>query len=81
MAKDKNLDRALDRLRRPGATLVLTHNGVRGRVFSIQPDGLRISEELAQRVLEHPRVEPFDAGLLPGCSQSWKLGDWRTWTR
>jgi len=80
MARDKVLDRALDRLRRPGTTLVLTHHAVRGRVFSIQPDGIRINDELAQRILEHSQVQPYDDGLLSGCTQSWRLGNWRTWT-
>jgi hypothetical protein len=83
MVRDKTLDRALDRLRRPGATLTLTYTRetVSGRSFHIQPDGVRIADETAQRLLEHPRVQPCDDGLFPGCAQSWRLGDWRKWTR
>jgi hypothetical protein len=68
MVRDKTLDRALDRLRRPGATLTLTYtrDTVSGRSFHIQPDA---------------RVQPCDDGLFPGCAQSWRLGDWRKWTR
>ena len=81
MTRNKALDRALDRLRRPGATLVLTytHDTVSGRSFYIEPGGIRVSDIVAQRLLEHPRVQPYDNGLLPGSAQSWKLGDWRTW--
>lgn len=83
MTRDKALNRALDRLRRAGATLVLTYtrDTVNGRSFYIQPDGIRVSDVVAQRLLEHPHVQPYDDGLLPGSAQSWKLGDWRTWGR
>ena len=56
MVRDKTLDRALDRLRKPGAALVLTYNRntVSGRSFHIQPDGVRIADETAQKLLEHP---------------------------
>ena len=81
MVRDKTLDRALDQLRKPGATLVLcfTPDTVSGRSFYIQPDGIRVTDELAQKLLAHPRVQPFDSGLLPGHPQSWKFGDWHTW--
>jgi len=83
MIRDKTLDRYLDRLRKPGATLVLTYapDTVSGRSFYISPDGVRVADEVARRLLEHPRIEPYDDGLLPGCSQSWRLGDWRKWMR
>jgi hypothetical protein len=79
MVRDKTLDRALDRLRRPGATLTLTYtrDTVSGRMFHILPDGVRIADEIARRLLEHPRVQPYSSGLLPGHPQSWRLGDWR----
>jgi len=83
MVKDKTLERALDRLRKPGASLVLTYtrDTVSGRSFHIQPAGVRVSDEVARKLLEHPRVQPCNDGLLPGCAQSWKLGNWRTWAR
>jgi hypothetical protein len=65
MIRDKTLDRALDRLRKPDA----------------RPDGVRIADETAQRLLEHPRIQPDSSGLLPGHPQSWRLGDWRSWKR
>jgi hypothetical protein len=83
MVRDKTLGRALDRLRRPGATLTLTftRDTVSGRSFHMQPDGVRIAEETAQKLLEHPRIQPDSDGLLPGHPQSWRLGDWRKWRR
>jgi len=41
----------------------------------------RFAFAVAQRLLEHPQVQPYDDGLLPGSAQSWKFGDWRTWGR
>ena len=83
MVRDKTLDRVLERLRKPDATLVLTYtrDTVSGRSFHIQPDGIRIADETAQNLLEHPRVRPCDDGLFPGRAQSWRLENWRTWTR
>jgi hypothetical protein len=83
MVRDKTLDRALDRLRRPGATLTLTYtpDTVSGRMFHILPDGVRIADEIARRLLEHPLVQPDSDGLLPGHPQSWRLGNWRKWKR
>ena len=80
MIRDETLDRALDRLRKPGAALVLTytHDTASVRSFYIEPDGVRIADETAQKLLEHPRVQPCDGGLSHGCAQSWRLGNWRT---
>jgi hypothetical protein len=82
---DKAVTKALDRLRRPGATLVLTYvndgSSVTGRAYFIMPGGHRVTDPTAQQLLERGDVQPFDSGLLPGHPQSWKLGNWRTWTR
>ena len=53
MVTDKTFDRALDRLRRPGATLTLTYtrDTVSGRSFHIHPDGVRIAERSGLRFL------------------------------
>jgi hypothetical protein len=77
----KAVDRAVDLLRKPGRELVLTHtpDTVSGRSFHIQPDGVRIAEETARKLLEHPRIQPDSDGLLAGHPQSWRLGDWRKW--
>jgi hypothetical protein len=83
MVKDKTLSKALDRLRKPGAELVLTYvndgSSVTGRAYFIMPDGVRVSDETAQKLLEHPHVQPYSDGLLPGHPQAWRLGPWRTW--
>ena len=70
MSTDRALSRALDRLRQ-GSTLVLTHtrDTTSGRSFYIWPDGIRIADETAQKLLENPRVQPLDSGLLPGLLQ------------
>ena len=83
MVRDKTVARARDRLRKPGARLVLAYapGTVSGRAFFIEPGGVRIADETAQRLLECPDVQPFDSGLLPGHPQSWRLGNWRSWAR
>ena len=80
MAKGKTPETALDRLRKPGRELVLTctPDTVSGRSFYIMPDGVRVTDETAQRLLEHPRIQPYSDGLLPGHPQSWR-SNWRTW--
>jgi hypothetical protein len=83
VVRDKTVERARDRLRKPGARLVLayTSGAVSGRTFFIEPGGVRIADETAQRLLECPDIQPFDSGLLPGHPQSWRLGNWRAWRR
>ncbi len=77
--KARPLTKALDELRRPGALLVLTytHRTATGRAFYIIPRGGRVSDEVAQKLLQRNDVQPHDSGLLPGRPQSWRLGDWR----
>jgi len=85
MVRDKTLDRALDRLRKPGAELVLTYvndgSSVTGRAYFIMPGGIRVSDGTAQKLLEHPRVQLYSSGLLPGHWQAWRLGPPGEWTR
>jgi hypothetical protein len=80
---DKAVAKALDRLRQPSARLVLTYapDSVTGRAFFIMPGGIRVADEVAQRLIEHARVQPYGDGLLPGHPQSWRYGNWREWTR
>ena len=49
MIRDKTLDRDLDRL-----VPTYTCDTVSGRSFYIEPDGARIAEETAQKLLEDP---------------------------
>jgi hypothetical protein len=83
MIRNKALDRALERLRKPGAILVLTYtrDTVSGRAFHIWPDGIPVADSLAQKLLERRCAQPLSDGLLPGHPQSWRLGDWRKWRR
>ena len=48
MIRDKTLDRALDRLRKPEPRLVPTYtcDTVSGRSFYIEPDGARIAKQV-----------------------------------
>jgi hypothetical protein len=75
------IDKALSLLRRPDARLVRLHanNGTGG--FYIWPRGGRVSDEVAQLLLERSDVQPYDSGLFPGHPQTWRLGNWREWGR
>jgi hypothetical protein len=74
-AFSKALDKALTALRRPDAKLVRQHGGTTAGFYAQLP-------HIAARLLERNDVQPFDPGL-PGFGepQSWKLGNWREWTR
>jgi hypothetical protein len=60
------VERALARLRQPGAFLVLsfTPDSKAGRHFSIAPGGPRVADETAKQLIEHPDVRPCDDGLF-----------------
>ena len=75
MTRDKTIERALDRLRIEGAKLVVTHthDSVSGRMFHILPAGVRVTEETALKLLQDPRMQPDDDGLLPGHWQSFRF--------
>ena len=66
---------ALAALRQPGARLVVTYNreSVFGRTFTILPDGHRVSEQLARRLVRLADMRVADGGLFPDCPQSWCL--------
>jgi hypothetical protein len=66
---------ALAALRQPGARLVLTkdRDSVFGRMFTILPDGHRVSEQLARRLVRLADMQVADSGLFPDCPQSWCL--------
>ena len=78
MVRDKTVERARDRLRKPGAELVLTYvndgSSVTGRAYFIWPDGARIADATAQKLLEYPDIQPHSSGLFPGHTQAWRLG-------
>ena len=82
-AFSKALDKALTALRRPDAKLVRQHGGTTAGFYVQLPhNSFRVRDEVAARLLERNDVQPFDPGL-PGFGgpQSWKLGNWREWTR
>ena len=79
----KALDRALTALRRPDAKLVRQHGGAKAGFYVCLPhDSFRVRDEVAAKLLERDDVQPFDLGL-PGFGgpQTWRLGNWREWTR
>ena len=79
----KALDRALAALRRPDAKLVRQHGGAAAGFYVLLPHGsFRVRNDVASQLLGRNDIQPYDLGL-PGFGgpQSWRLGDWRTWTR
>jgi hypothetical protein len=75
------LDRAVDALRWPDAKLVRLHSQTKvGRGFFIWPHGERVADDIAELLLRRSDVQPFDSGLLEGHPQSWRLGNWRSWS-
>jgi hypothetical protein len=82
-AFSKALDKALTALRRPDAKLVRQHGGPTAGFYVCLPhDSFRVRDEVAAKLLERDDVQPFELGL-PGFGgpQSWRLGNWREWTR
>jgi hypothetical protein len=72
-----------DAVRRPDAKLMRQHGGTTAGFYVQLPHkSFRVRDEVAARLLERNDVQPFDPGL-PGFGgpQSWKLGNWREWTR
>jgi hypothetical protein len=71
----KGYKRALNKLREPGARLVLTFSSDRtsGRAYYIQPNGAYVADVTATAILKRPDVYPCDPGLFLGHSQSWHL--------
>jgi N6-adenosine-specific RNA methylase IME4 len=70
-------------MRHPDAKLVRMHGGTAAGFYVQLPhNSFRVPDAVAAKLLEDPRAQPFDSGLLPGHPQSWKLGgNWREWER
>jgi MOSC domain-containing protein YiiM len=66
------LAQALKLLRTPDHRLMLMHTRT-GTAYYVVPGG-RVSKEDALKIIQRPDVQPFDDGLFPGCSQTWRLG-------
>jgi hypothetical protein len=67
----RDLDRAADMLRRPGARLCLMHAGA-SKQFYIVPGGA-VSHEIAGKLIDRPDVCGQHDGLFPGCDQTWRF--------
>jgi hypothetical protein len=79
--KPLSLAKAIDLLHRPGTRLAKLHKAGGGHEFYIWPNGGPVSDATARALLERSDLQPYDTGLLPGCPQSWRLGDWRAWEK
>jgi hypothetical protein len=65
----------LQRLRHPGARLVLVHSrDPSNDGYFILPDGCRVAKATAEVIIGGPDVQPYDQGLFPDQPQSWRLG-------
>ena len=64
------LRRALALLLRPECRLVQV-NGKNKLEYYVMPGG-RVSDDTALAILARHDVTPCDAGLFPGCPQSWQ---------
>lgn len=64
----------LQRLRRPGARLVLVHsNDPAKNGYFILPGGWRVAKRIAEALISGPHMQPHDQGLFPDQPQSWRL--------
>lgn len=77
----RELERATEMLRKPGARLVLMHtnnpldcgnNEKRTKGYFIIP-GKQVSFDIAQKLIDRPDVCGGKDGLFPGCDQTWRL--------
>ena len=76
---DKAVSKALDRLRRPDARLVLTYvndgSSVTGRAYFIAPGGYRVMDQTAQQLLER------DLSIAGCCPVTRRVGSSETGVR
>lgn len=73
--KALGLKRAIELMRKPDHRLMLMHirESPEGRAYYVVPGGY-VEPDDAMKIIERQDVQPFDDGLFPGCTQSWKLG-------
>jgi hypothetical protein len=66
--------KATDLLRQPGFLLMQfnSNNVKRGREYYVVPGG-RVTDDVAEKILQHPLIHEVDGGLFPGHPQSWSL--------
>jgi hypothetical protein len=76
----RDLERATEMLRKPGACLVLMHTNnpldcgqdKRTKGYFIVP-GKQVSFDIAQKLIDRPDVCGSQDGLFPGCDQTWRF--------
>jgi hypothetical protein len=73
--KALGLKRATELMRQEGHRLMLMHTNQssNGVAYYVVPGGY-IEPDDAKKIIERPDVQPYDDGLFPGCTQSWKMG-------
>ena len=66
---------ALEELRQDGVELVHLHLPASegGHAYYIVPNGGRVKDADAEKILQRSDVEPYSAGLFPETVQSWRL--------
>lgn len=82
LGKEARLDLrdALELMRVDGHRLMLMHsNNAKpgdpvGRAYYVVPGGY-VNASDAQKIIARDDVRPFDEGLFPGCTQSWRMGE------
>lgn len=72
--KALGLKRALELLQQPDHRLMVMHSPAspEGRAYFVVPGGY-VEPTVALKILEHPKLQPFDDGLFPNCPQSWRF--------
>jgi hypothetical protein len=75
----RELERATDLLRKPGARLMLMHtsNGASCQAHEVKrwfivPGGY-VPDEIAKKLIDRPDVHGSADGLFPGCDQTWRF--------
>jgi hypothetical protein len=70
-----SLINAIEELRQPGRELVHLHLPLPegGHGFFVVPQGGRVRNDDAEKILQRPDVQPFSGGLFPECVQSWRM--------
>ena len=80
---NKALGGALAALRQPEAKLVRLHGRSAAGFYIESPHkSFRGQDEVAAKLLERNDVQPLRSWVAgTGGPQSWRLGNWREWTR
>jgi hypothetical protein len=73
---------AIEHLREGSLLMQMHYSGDRTRWYVVPTargqGGGQIADNVAQRILKRPDVQPFDSGLFPGHEQTYRMrADWR----